>query len=169
MLFSCHQPEIWFLEKLSSLINASTNMNSSLSKISQYCHNYLKSLISGLRHYLIWSGWAELAAADPRKVGSHLSVGEQVGGVWVGQSISIRVGHSDFSYSDVSNQIPEKFEWSKWVQFWKTRYIRIFNVLHRDCLYFYHELQLSLIMVTSNQYFCLGEHHTCTKWWSLSV
>ena len=131
-------------------LNASTNMNSSLSKISQYCHNFLKSLISGLRQYLIWSGWAELAAADPRKVGSHLSVGEQVGGVWMGQSISIRVGHSHFSYSDVSNQIPEKFEWSKWVQFWKTRYIRIFNVLHRDCLYFYHELQLSLIMVTSN-------------------
>ena len=82
MLFSCHQPEIWFLEKLSPLINASTNMNSSLSKISQYCHNFLKSLISGLRQYLIWSGWAELAAADPRKVGSHLSVGEQVGAVF---------------------------------------------------------------------------------------
>ena len=106
----------------------STNMNSSLSKISQYCHNFIKSLISGLRQYLIWSGWTELAPSDPRKVGSHLSLGEQVGGVWVGQSISIRVGHSDFSYSDVSNQIPEKFEWSKWVQFWKTRYIRIFNV-----------------------------------------
>ena len=108
MLFSCHQPEIWFLEKLSSLINASTNMNSSLSKISQYCHNFLKSLISGLRQYLIWSGWTELAAADPRKVGSHLSLGEQVGGVWVGQSISIRVGHSHFSYSDVPNQTSKK-------------------------------------------------------------
>ena len=129
MFFSYHQPEIWFLEKLSSLINASTNMNSSLSKISQYCHNFLKSLISGLRQYLIWSGWAELAAADPRKVGSHLSVGEQVGGVWVGQSISIRVGHSHFSYSDVSNQIPEKFEWSKWVQLWKTPNIRMLLIL----------------------------------------
>ena len=117
------------LEKLSSLINASTNMNSSLSKISQYCHNFLKSLISGLRQYLIWSGWTELAAADPRKVGSHLSLGEQVGGVWVGQIISIRVGHSHFSYSDVSNQIPEKFEWSKWVQLCKTPNIRIFNVV----------------------------------------
>ena len=133
----------------------STNMNSSLSKISQYCHNFLKSLISGLRQYLIWSGWTELAPSDPRKVGSHLSLGEQVGGVWVGQSISNRVGHSHFSYSDVPNQISEKIEWSKWVQLWKTRYIRIFNVLHRDCLYIYQELQLSLIMVTSNQYFCL--------------
>ena len=86
----------------------STNMNSSLSKISQYCHNFIKSLISGLRQYLIWSGWTELAPSDPRKVGSHLSLGEQVGGVWVGQSISIGVGHSHFSYSDVPNQISEK-------------------------------------------------------------
>ena len=74
----------------------STNMNSSLSKISQYCHNFIKSLISGLRQYLIWSGWTELAPSDPRKVGSHLSLGEQVGGVWVGQNVSLELAIHTF-------------------------------------------------------------------------